>query len=159
MLMHGTIEMSGQTPMDAADRFIKLAADDTKINLASNILFSCACPCPFEREPNPSSKHQSTKPLFCFLASDSRLSTRPCNCPTLPRRRLPSRLHPWLVSAISCCNVPRSRRQQTAAGGQRRVSTRDSDSLAILHIFLLCCSISYIITFWFLRCSVLVWNC
>ena len=42
MLMHGTIEMSGQTPMDAADRFIKLAADDTKINLASNILFSCA---------------------------------------------------------------------------------------------------------------------
>ena len=156
MLMHGTIEMSGQTPMDAADRFIKLAADDTKINLASNILFSCAWPC-----PNPSSKHQSTKPLFCFHASDSRLSTchSACNCPTLPRRRLPSRLHPWLVSAISCCNVPRSRRQQTAAGGQRRVSTRDSHSHALLHIFVLCCSISYIITFWFLRCSVLVWNC
>jgi hypothetical protein len=40
MLLHGTIEMA-VTPMDAAERFIQLAADTTKINLASNILFSC----------------------------------------------------------------------------------------------------------------------
>jgi hypothetical protein len=44
ILMHGTIESTGVTPMDAAQNFLSLATDATKLNMGHFILFSCAYP-------------------------------------------------------------------------------------------------------------------
>jgi hypothetical protein len=42
VLFHPTIEEEGTTPLDAAARFMQMATDSSKLNIAgSNIVFAC----------------------------------------------------------------------------------------------------------------------
>ena len=46
VLYHPTIEEEGVTPLDAAARFMLMATDASKLNIAgSNIVFACECFC------------------------------------------------------------------------------------------------------------------